>query len=141
MAVSFWFYAALGVAMSLWSADSNGAGSPIVSPLRSLAALGATLLLTVIPIALAFVSLLSYEDVRAVAHSAGFPLLSATPLSSFLGDPTGMGARTVLAGWLAAVLSLAAGAFSLTRTMCRGFDSAVGRPMRPLGSRVVSNRR
>ena len=42
-----------------------------------------------------------------------------------------VGARTVVAVWLAGTTALGAGAYSVTRAMCRDFDVEVGRPTRP----------
>ena len=42
----------------------------------------------------------------------------------------GVSARMVLAAWWIATLAHALGAFYLTRSTCRGFDSRVGRPVR-----------
>ena len=44
---------------------------------------------------------------------------------------TVVGARTVVAVWLAGTTALGAGAYSVTRAMCRDFDVEVGRPTRP----------
>ena len=94
-------------------------------PVRLAAALGATFLLTASPFALAWSSLLSYEDVHSVVHSGAFPQFGATALQMVVG------ARTVVGVWLAGTTALGAWAFSLTRAMCRDFDVAVGRPTRP----------
>ena len=42
-----------------------------------------------------------------------------------------VGARTVVAVWLAGTTALGAGAYFVTRAMCRDFDVEVGRPTRP----------
>jgi hypothetical protein len=47
------------------------------------------------------------------------------------GLQTVVGARTVVAVWLAGTTALGAGAYSVTRAMCRDFDVEVGRPTRP----------
>jgi hypothetical protein len=151
LAVSTWFCAALGVSSALrpggmeqvlmpsawvkeivpgrsggdWLYGYERAGHPLAFPLRLVAALGATFLLTASPFLLAWSSLLSYEDVHSVVHSGGFPEFGATALQ------TVMGARTVVGVWLAGTTALAAGAFTNTRAMCRDFDVAVGRPTRP----------
>jgi hypothetical protein len=150
LALSAWFYAAIGVSSALrpggmervlvpsawvketvpgrsrgdWLYGYERAGHPLTLPVRLVAALGATFLLTASPVALAWSSLLSYEDVHSVVHSGGLPEFGATALQT-------LGARTVVGVWLAGTAALAAGAFTMTRAMCRDFDVAVGRPTRP----------
>jgi hypothetical protein len=112
-------------------------------------ALGVTLLVGAISGALAWSSLLSYEDVFSVVHSGAFLQFGATALQKVVGVPdnlplgarvllfgtgalqTVVGARTVVAVWLAGTTALGAGAYSVTRAMCRDFDVEVGRPTRP----------
>jgi hypothetical protein len=72
-------------------------------------------------------SLLSYEDVRAAIHSGAIPQFAV------IGIRSGEGARIVLAAWLISTTALAVGAFLLTRSAVRGFDAAVGRPIRTRG--------
>jgi hypothetical protein len=106
--------------------------------------------------ALAWSSLLSYEDVFSVVHSGAFPQIGATAIPTVMGVPDGLplvrrvmlfggrvmlfgtgtlqtvvGGRTVVAVWLAGTTALGAGAYSVTRAMCRDFDVEVGRPTRP----------
>jgi hypothetical protein len=88
-------------------------------------AVGVSSLLATISAALAWSSLLSYEDVHSVVHSGAFPQFGATALQTVVGG------RTVVGVWLAGTTALAAAAFSLTRAMCRDFDVEVGRPTRP----------
>jgi hypothetical protein len=136
------------------------AGHPLALVVRLVVALGVTLLVGAISGALAWSSLLSYEDVFSVVHSGAFPqlgttgLLGTTALQTVVGVPvdsplvrrvmlfgtaslqTVVGARTVVAVWLAGTTALGAGAFSVTRAMCRDFDLEVGRPTRPRPSRT-----
>jgi len=136
------------------------AGHPLARVVRLVAALGVILLLVAIPGALAWLSLLSYEDVFSVVHSGAFPQFGATAVQfpqfgatafqKVVGVPdnlrllgarvllfgtgalqTVVGARTVVAVWLAGTTALGAGAYSVTRAMCRDFDVEVGRPTRP----------
>ena len=72
-------------------------------------------------------ALLSYEDVHAAIHSGAIPQFAA------IGIRSGVGARIVLAAWLIGTTAQAVGAFLLTRSAVRGFDAAVGRPIRPRG--------
>jgi hypothetical protein len=125
LAVSAWFYAALGVSGSLREGGMERAGHPLALLVRLVVAVGAIFLLVAISVALAWSSLLSYEDVHAVVHSGAFPQFGATALR------TVVGARTVVGFWLAGTTALGAWAFSLTRAMCRDFDVVVGRPTRP----------
>jgi hypothetical protein len=125
LAVSAWFYSALGVSESLREGGMERAGHPLALLIRLVAAVGATFLLVAVSVALAWSSLLSYEDVHSIVHSGAFPQFGGTALR------TVVGARTVVGVWLASTTALAAWAFSLTRAMCRDFDAAVGRPTRP----------
>jgi hypothetical protein len=103
------------------------AGHPLALLVRLVVAVGAMYLVVAISVALAWSSLLSYEDVHSVVHSGAFPQFGAKALH------TVVGARTVVGVWLAGTIALGAWAFSLTRAMCRDFDVAVGRPTRPQG--------
>jgi ABC-type transport system involved in multi-copper enzyme maturation permease subunit len=127
LAVSAWFWSALGVSGSLREGGMERAGHPLALLVHLVPAVGAMYLLTAISVALAWSSLLSYEDVHSVVHSGAFPQFGATALQ------TVVGARTVVGVWLAGTTALGAWAFSLTRAMCRDFDVAVGRPTRPRG--------
>jgi hypothetical protein len=125
LAVSAWFCSALGVSEWMREGAMKRAGHPLAIVVRLVAAVGAMYLLVAISVALAWSSLLSYEDVHAVVHSGEFPQFGATALQRMIG------ARTVMGIWLAGTTTLVAGAFSLTRALCRDFDVAVGRPTRP----------
>jgi hypothetical protein len=125
LAVSAWFYSALGVSGSLREGGMERTGHPLALLVRIVVAVGAMYLLWAISVALAWASLLTYEDVHSVVHSGAFPQFGTTALQ------TVVGARAVVAAWLASTTALAAWAFSLTRAMCRDFDVAVGRPTRP----------
>jgi hypothetical protein len=122
LAVPAWFCSALGVSGSLREGGMEGAVRPLV---RLVVAVGAMYLLAAISVALAWSSLLTYEDVHSVVHSGAFPPFGSTALH------TVVGARTVVGVWLAGTTALGAWAFSLTRAMSRDFDVAVGRPTRP----------
>jgi hypothetical protein len=69
-------------------------------------------------------SLLSYEDVHAVIHAGAIPQFAA------IGVGGGAGARIILTAWLISTTAQAVGAFFLSRSAIRGFDAAVGRPIR-----------
>ena len=138
LAVSAWFCSALGVSeqllaaapleVLLWPLREGGmerAGHPLALLVRLVAAVGAMYLLWAISVALAWASLLTYEDVHSVVHSGAFPQFGATA------HQTMVGARTVVGVWLAGTTALGVWAFSLTRAMCRDFDVVVGRPTRP----------
>jgi len=71
-------------------------------------------------------SLLSYEDVHAATHSGAIPRFAAIGLG-------GVGAQIILAAWLISTTAQAAGAVLLMRCAVRGFDAAVGRPLRAPG--------
>ena len=150
LAALAWFCSALGVSTSLREGGMKRAGHPLALVVRLVAALGVILLLAAISGALAWLSLLSYEDVFSVVHSGAFPQFGTTALQTVVGVPddsaapgarvllfgtralqTVVGARTVVGVWLAGTTALVAGAYSVTRAMCRDFDVEVGRPTRP----------
>ena len=149
LAAVAWFCSALGVSRSLREGGMKRAGHPLALVVRLVVALGVTLLVGAISGALAWSSLLSYEDVFSVVHSGAFLQFGATALQKVVGVPdnlplgarvllfgtgalqTVVGARTVVAVWLAGTTALGAGAYSVTRAMCRDFDVEVGRPTRP----------
>jgi len=151
LAALAWFCSALGVSRSLREGAMKRAGHPLALVVRLVAALGVTLLVGAISGALAWSSLLSYEDVFSVVHSGAFVQFGATPIPKVVEVPDGhpmapvirvmlfgtgalqtvVGARTVVAVWLAGTTALGAGAYSVTRAMCRDFDVEVGRPTRP----------
>jgi hypothetical protein len=149
LAALAWFCSALGVSTSLREGGMKRAGHPLALVVRRVAALGVILLVGAISGALAWSSLLSYEDVFSVVHSGAFLQFGATALQKVVGVPdnlplgarvllfgtgalqTVVGARTVVAVWLAGTTALGAGAYSVTRAMCRDFDVEVGRPTRP----------
>ena len=156
LAALAWFGSALGVSTSLREGGMKRAGHPLALVVRLVAALGVTLLVGAISGALAWSSLLSYEDVFSVVHSGAFPRFGATALPKKVGFldnvPLGarvlmfgtgalqtvVGARTVVAVWLAGTTALGAGAYSVTRAMCRDFDVEVGRPTRPRSDAMCS---
>jgi hypothetical protein len=128
------FYAALGVSLSLQVGDRKQMNKVMlfvflsVLPLSVLAFLSpgsASVLLWAISTPfLIWSSLFSYEDVQSLFRSGVFPQLGATSIKP------GVSARMVLAAYLLAALAHAAGAFFLTRSTCRRFDTLVGRPVR-----------
>jgi hypothetical protein len=68
--------------------------------------------------------LFSYEDVHSLVHAGVLPQLGGTSIKP------GMSARMVLAACWVATVAQAVGAYFLTRSTCRRFDSLVGRPVR-----------
>jgi hypothetical protein len=135
--VSCWFLAALGVSGSLWSRDRGQATGKVLVPVTislGLAALpfvlpgtaSALLAAGAMPFQ-AWASLLSYEDIHAAIHSGAIPQLAV------VGVRSGEGARLVLAAWLISTTAQAVGASLLTRSAVRGFDAAIGRPVRTRG--------
>jgi hypothetical protein len=149
LAALAWFCSAQGASRSLREGGMKSAGHPLAVVVRLVVALGVTLLAGAISGALAWSSLLSYEDVFSAVHSGTFPQFGATALQKVAGVPdnlplgarvllfgtgalqTVVGARTVVAVWLAGTTALGAGAYSVTRALCRDFDVEVGRPTRP----------
>ncbi len=137
MAVSSWFLAALGVSMSLGSRDLRQSTGRVLGPLMLWLGLSAlpfvlpgtsSLLMAAgsMPFQ-AWASLLSYDDIHAAIRS-GVP-----PQYAVIGIRSGDGVRIVLASWLIGTIAQAVGASLLTRSAFRGFDAAVGRPMRTRG--------
>ena len=149
LAVLAWCCSALGVSRSLREGGMKRAGHPLALVVRLVAARGDLVAGGDLG-NLAWLSLLSYEDVFSVVHSGAFPQFGTTALHSVVGVPdnlrlllarvmllgtrslqTVVGARTVVAVWLAGTTALGAGAYSVTRAMCRDFDVEAGRPTRP----------
>ena len=126
LAISGVFYAALGLSMVLRECDPEKAPFEALAPLWAPVVLVAIGFLTAGPLALAWASLLSYEDVEAVIRSGPFSPFGESTLKDL------MGARAVVAAWLAAFAIYAVGAVRLVRANERGFDAAVGRPVRPM---------
>ena len=128
------FYAALGVSLSLRIGERKQTNNVIillvlcVLPLSGLAILlpgrASVLLGACSTPFLIWSSLFSYEDVQSVVHSGVLPQLGGTSIKP------GTSARMVLAACWIAMIAHAVGAFFLTRSTCRGFDSLVGRPVR-----------
>jgi hypothetical protein len=137
--VSCWFLAALGVSMSPWSRDRSQATGRIFGPLMLSLGLGALPFMlpgtaSVLTAAGAipfptWASLLSYEDVHVAIHSG------APPHYAVIGIQGGVGVRIVLAAWLISTTAQAVGTSLLTRSAVRGFDAAIGRPIRNSGRR------
>jgi hypothetical protein len=138
LGVSAWFFAAYGTYLSLWSRNREQANARILLPSMILTMGGfvlpflpkgfTTVLMGVgsMPF-LTWASLISYEDVLAATRSGAFPPLSTVNID------TGGGAWMVLAIVLIGFIGPMVAAALLTRAACRGFDAAVGRPMRPQG--------
>jgi hypothetical protein len=132
--VSCWFLAALGVSASLRSRDRGEAINKALVPLMLFLCAGALPFLVpgTVSVVLAagsmpfqaWASLLSHDDVHALVRS------SPIPQFAMIGINSGEGARIVLAGWLITTTALAVGAFVVTRSAVRGFDAAIGRPIR-----------
>jgi hypothetical protein len=128
------FYAALGVALSLRIGERRQTNHTIillvlcVLPLSGLVILmpgrASVLLGACSTPFLVWSSLFSYEDVWSVVHSGVLPQLGGTSIKP------GASARMVLAACWLATIAHAVGALFLTRSICRGFDSLVGRPVR-----------
>jgi hypothetical protein len=128
------FYAALGVSLALQIADRKQIHGAIVLvvlcvlPLSGLAILlpgDASVFLGACSTPfLIWSSLFSYEDVHSLVHAGVLPQLGGTSIKP------GMSARMVLAACWFAMVAQAVGAFFLTRSTCRRFDSLVGRPVR-----------
>ena len=87
LAVLAWFCSALGVSRSLREGGMKRAGHPLALVVRLVAALGVILLLVAISGALAWLSLLSYEDVFSVVHSGAFPQFGTTAFQTVAGVP------------------------------------------------------
>ena len=100
LAASAWFFSALGVSRSLREGGMKRAGHPLALVVRRVAALAVTLFVGAISSALAWSSLLSYEDVFSVVHSGAFVQFGATALQKVVGVPDNMpiGARVLLFG-------------------------------------------
>jgi hypothetical protein len=131
------FYAALGVALSLRIGERKRINHMIillvlcVLPLSGLVILvpgrGSVLLGACSTPFLIWSSLFSYEDVWSVVHSGVLPQLGGTSIKP------GASGRMVLAACWLATIAHAVGAFVLTQSTCRRFDSLVGRPVRSQG--------
>jgi hypothetical protein len=128
------FYAAFGVALVLRIGERRQTNLVIILlilcllPLSALAILvpsrASILLGTCSTPFVIWSSLFSYEDVWSVVHSGVLPELGATSIKP------GTSARMVLAACWLATIAHAVGAFFLTRSICRRFDSLAGRPVR-----------
>jgi hypothetical protein len=131
LAVSGVFYSALGLSMALRECDPERVPFEALAPIWAPIAFGLLVVLAFGPLALAWASLLTYEDVEAVIRSRPFPPFGDLALKNL------MGARLVAAAWLAAFAAFAVGAVWLVRANERGFDAAVGRPVRSTGMERV----
>jgi hypothetical protein len=137
MVVSCGFLAALGVSLSLWSRGRDQATGRVLGPLLWsmglsavpfwLPGMASVLLATSSMPFQTWVSLLSYDDVHAMINS-GVPLQFAA-----IGIQSWAGVRIVLAARLISTTAQAIAAFLLTRSAVRGFDDAIGRPIRTRG--------
>jgi ABC-type transport system involved in multi-copper enzyme maturation permease subunit len=132
---SGWFFAALGIYTGLWSKDLGppsgmtilgvgllnlGGLALFFAPLNGLSIFLGTASMPFI----GWLSLLSYDDVDFVLSTGTFPRLAAA------GITTGEGGRHVVGTCLIGIVGQLVGAYLLTRSAIRGFDRAVGRPIR-----------
>ena len=146
LAVSTWFFAALGILGSLWSKNRAEANNRILLPVMLLLFSGC--LLIPIPVAgwqprvwmatgstpvTGSLAVLSYDDIRAMARSQPFPGLET------LGIRSKESVGTVALTWLTGFLAQAIAAFVLTRAAISSFDRAVGRPIRGREARRVND--
>jgi ABC-type Na+ efflux pump permease subunit len=125
LAVTAAFFAAAGVAASLWGRDRKEVDHRIGWPLRVLIPIVWCFLLPVSPSVLAWTSLVSYEDIYSASHRGVFLSMTWWPALS------GISAATVIFCWLIATAAMGVVAFFLIRTMTRDFDAIVGRPTLP----------
>jgi ABC-type transport system involved in multi-copper enzyme maturation permease subunit len=118
------FYADLGLLMALqeWDPEKQGKSSASLIYLPIL--LVGSALLTAGPIALAWASLLTYEDIDAAIRSGPLPEFGEAHIGNW------MGARGVMLSLLGGTGALALGTIWLRRRNERGFDKSVGRPVR-----------
>lgn len=105
-------------------AQRSAAGKLGAFSVTILVTLVAIVLIPLAPTLLAWFSLLTYEDVHAIAHGGPFPHLTGTSLS------TALSARAAITLWLAGTATVASLAFHLTFRLRRDFDTHVGRPRR-----------
>lgn len=135
LAVSTWFVLALGTYGSLWADDLKQASHRVTAPTTLVAfggivplivprALTSALLGAASPSWHCYLALASYDDVRDALAGLPYAPLAAAGVDS--GEGFGMVALTCLLGWGAQAVA----AFVLTRASLRGFDAAVGRPVR-----------
>ena len=124
LAISGVFHAALGLSLILRECDPERTALEAFSPIWAPLMLVAIFLLSSAPIALAWSSLLTYEDMQAVIRSGPLPAFGHAVIGDF------MGARAVAVAWLAGAVAYAVGAVRLVLANERRFDAAVGRPTR-----------
>jgi ABC-2 family transporter protein len=129
-----WLGSILGVSISLWSLDRAQATNRMLAPMVLVFSLGA--LPFVLPGLASYGAaagsppfqvwavLFSYDDVRDLIRSNGVRPYAA------IGVGSAVDARLLLAAILASVAAQAAAAGLLVRIAARGFDAAVGRPVR-----------
>jgi ABC-type Na+ efflux pump permease subunit len=137
LGISGWFLVALGTYQSLGARDPAQAKTwtifPVMAltfgPMALLAVPGAAPFQAGSPTFHAWASLASYEDVRSLLRTGVLP-----PLAK-LGVRTAGGTTAVLAACLAVLMAEGVAAALLTRAAYRGFDAAVGRPIRTRGGR------
>jgi len=137
LGVSAWFLAVIGVVGSLHSRDRAQATSRILAPIMLILALSglpffapgeATVLLAGFTMPFqTWASLLSHEDVHAATHSGVIAPFVA------IGIRDGAGLFLVLATWVIGTMAQGTAAISLMSSAIRGFDAAVGRPIRTQG--------
>jgi hypothetical protein len=126
LVVSAAFYASLGLMTALQEWDPEKQAKASLSLIHLPTVLLGGFVLTVGPLVLAWASLWTYEDVAAAIRSGPFPELREGRIAEWVD------ARGALVGLLAGIGSMAIGAVWLVRRNERGFDAAVGRPVRTL---------
>jgi ABC-type Na+ efflux pump permease subunit len=143
LGITSWFFAALGMRISLWAKSRKQASERVMLPAMVLPSIGyvlpflppwstSVLLGFTSTPALLWASLISYDDVAAATRSGTFPQLALVYF------PTGEGAWKVIATVLIGLTIHAVGAVLLSRAAAQRFDEAVGRPMRPEGGPVIN---
>jgi hypothetical protein len=134
-AAATWLYAALAISFALRARDTRQANNRVLTLVMAL--MCAPLVLLLVPWAGSsvvigftsapfdsYLSLLSYEDVRAALRRGTFPQLRALSLE------TRASARQVLATCTLGLVAHAGAAWLITRAAFRSFDAIVGRPVR-----------
>ncbi len=134
LAGSTWFLAAWGIFVASRSSDPGRAALMLLVPTMLGVGLGAVpfvapgaagvVVAAAMPPFQAWLAPLSYEDIAALARGGLPPRLAAVGVA---GGPT---AWLVTASWALSVGAQLAGAILLGRAAFRGFDAAVGRPVR-----------
>jgi hypothetical protein len=124
LAASAIFLAHLGLLMALQEYNPETQKKADTKLVHLPIALIGSVVLLVGPVTLAWASLLTYEDVAAAIRGGLLPEIREGVIAEWVG------ARGVLLALFAGTGSLAVGAWWLDRANERGFDAAVGRPVR-----------